>query len=158
MKNKKVLIGVIAIVAVIAVIAAAIAVGSMNKNSGNQNAVSTSAPEAGSTTVPVKESKEVMTEKPVLMYFVSASDERHDETMKILDELKSEYADKVTFNITDIDEKPEAVEQYSLNILNSTGKATPTLIMLNTKGDFVDIKGGFADKDTLKGSIEKALK
>lgn len=99
---------------------------------------------------------EVMTEKPVFMYFVSAKDEKHDETKKILEELQKEYEEKVMFRIMDVDEHPEYVEQFSLNAFNPDG-GTPMLIMLDTKGQFKDLKAGFADKKTLEKSIAKAI-
>lgn len=99
---------------------------------------------------------EVMTEKPVFMYFMSAKDEKHDETKKILEDLQKEYEEKVMFRIMDVDEHPEYVEQFSLNAFNPDG-GTPMLIMLDTKGQFKDLKAGFADKKTLEKSIAKAI-
>jgi len=154
MKNKKIIIAIAAVV-VVAVVAIGVAVGV--SRSGNDAKVE-------NNTIDVQKVDEnggesiVKKEMPELMCFISAKDEKADETNKILDELKKDYDGKAQITIVNIDEKPEAVQNYSLNVLNQTGNPTPTYIMIAKNGDFAGIKGGFADKselgDMIKGTLE----
>lgn len=151
MKNKKIIIAIAAVV-VVAAVAIGVAVGV--SKSGNDAKVE-------NNTIDVQKVDEngsdsaVKTELPVMMCFISDKDDKADETKKILDELQKEYKDKITFTVINTDETPDAVERYSLNVLNPTGNPTPTYIMLDTKGDFKDFKFGFTDKAGLEESIKK---
>lgn len=89
---------------------------------------------------------------PTFMYFVSKKDSNYDEYSKIIDELKSEYDGRVTFNIVDIDENPEAKQNFPVD-----NETTPVLILTNTKNDISAIEFKCADKDKLKADIEAAL-
>lgn len=100
---------------------------------------------------------DIKTETPVMMCFISSQDEKAQETATILDELVQEYDNKVKFTIINIDDDPDAVERFSLNALNPTGNPTPTYILLDTTGDFKDLKAGFNDKAALEESIKKVL-
>lgn len=97
----------------------------------------------------------VKTEKPVMMCFISGTDDKAAETNTALDELQQEYSEKVKFVIINVDEDPDAITRYSLNALNPTGKPTTTYILLDTQGDFKDIKAGYTDKEALKESLKK---
>ncbi len=89
--------------------------------------------------------------KPTFMYFYTNADT--ETVTPIVDELKDEYGKKVTFNLVNVDENPEALENFQLVSGN-----TPALIMLNTENDISKFEFKCADKDTLKADIEDALK
>lgn len=88
---------------------------------------------------------------PTFMYFVSSKDDGFENTNKMLEELKKEYSDKITFDIRNIDEDPETVKNFPVE------GNTPTLIMLNTKNDICAFLFKCSDKEQLKQEIEKAL-
>lgn len=104
-----------------------------------------------------KNNSDIKTETPVMMCFISSKDEKAQETSAILDELAQAYDNKVKFTIINIDDDPDAVERFSLNALNPTGNPTPTYILLDTTGDFKDLKIGFNDKAALEESIKKVI-
>ncbi len=88
--------------------------------------------------------------KPTFMYFYTNADTQT--VTPIVDELKSEYEKKVNFTLINIDENPEALENFQLVSGN-----TPALIMLNTNNDISKFEFQCTDKDTLKADIEAAL-
>ncbi len=96
------------------------------------------------------ESSKVYT--PTFMYFISNSDENFDETNEIINELKKEYDGKVNFDIVNIDENPEAKDNFPVE------GQTPALIMLNTSNDISAFNFKCDDKETLKNAIEAAMK
>ena len=89
---------------------------------------------------------------PTFMFFVTKQDADYDKAMKAVEELKKAYGDKINFDITDIDEEPEAKENFALVVGN-----TPALIMLNTSNDISDLKMKISDKAEMEASIKNAL-
>lgn len=88
--------------------------------------------------------------QPTFMYFYTNAD---TETVDpIIEELQDEYGKKVTFSLVNIDENPEALNNFELVKGN-----TPALIMLNTDNDISKFEFQCADKETLKADIEDAL-
>ncbi len=165
MKNNKALIGVF-----VAVIAAAVIIFVLvAKNAGAPSqeqttpepavtAEATKAPETAEPDAAVSDNSgtaaDAQEEKiytPTFMYFVSYSDEGYDATMVILEELKKEYEGRVNFDIRNIDENPELVNNFPVK------DNTPTLIMLNTKNDISNILFKTKDKDKLKDAISAAM-
>ncbi|MCC8160733.1 MAG: hypothetical protein LIO53_05420 [Oscillospiraceae bacterium] len=88
---------------------------------------------------------------PTFMYFVSNSDADFEETNAMIEELMDEYDGDVNFDIVNIDENPEATENFPVE------NNTPALIMLNTDNDISAIEFQCSDKDTLAADIENAL-
>jgi ABC-type glycerol-3-phosphate transport system substrate-binding protein len=88
---------------------------------------------------------------PTFMYFYTNNDT--DVVEPLVENLKSEYDGKVNFSIINIDENPEALENFSLVSGN-----TPALIMLNTDNDISNLEFQCTDEETLKADIEEALK
>lgn len=88
---------------------------------------------------------------PTFMYFVAYSDENYSQTQKMLDTLMKEYSDRVTFDIINIDDNPEAKENFPVD------RQTPALIMLNTSNDISAFEFKCDDKATLISDIENAL-
>lgn len=88
---------------------------------------------------------------PTFMYFVSNSDADFDSTQATIDELQEEYADKVNFNIINIDENTEAASNFPVQ------GNTPMLIMLNTSNDISAMSPKTSDKAELKEAIDAAL-
>lgn len=95
--------------------------------------------------------KEEKVYTPTFMFFVSNSDEGFDSTNKTVDELKKAYDGKVTFDIVNIDEKPEAKDNFPVD------GNTPFLIMLNTKNDISAFQPMCKDKKQMVDIIEAAL-
>lgn len=88
--------------------------------------------------------------KPTFMYFYTNADT--ETVTPVLDELQKEYGKKVTFNLINVDENPEALENFQLVSGN-----TPALIMLNTNNDISKFEFQCSDKETLKADIDNAL-
>lgn len=156
--NTKYLIGIVAIVLVIAAVAA---LGIRNKPSendaDNQSNVSATAPV--SQQAPISQQTEEPKVMPTFMYFVSPSDEKYDEALKVFNQLASEYGDRVNFEIKDVEAEPELKERFMINQEDSpVPMKTPTLIMLDVHNNLSTIGlSECTDKDTLKQAIEKAL-
>ncbi len=90
------------------------------------------------------------TVKPTFMYFYTNAEA---ETVNpIVEELKDEYGKKVDFNLVNVDENPEALNNFEIVSGN-----TPALIMLNTNNDISKFEFQCTDKETLKADIEAAL-
>ncbi len=98
-----------------------------------------------------KEEEKVFT--PTFMYFISSKDAGFDATNAIIEDLKKEYKGKINFDIKNIDENPELVDNFPVGDGN-----TPTLIMLNTKNEISNILFKTSDKEKLKQAIEAAMK
>ena len=104
-----------------------------------------------------EEKKEEKTQKqaeekvyvPTFMYFVSNADK--DAVAETLDKLKKEFEGKVTFDIVNVDENPDAKKNFPVE------GNTPMLIMLNTKNDISAFAPKCTGYDELKLQIEKAL-
>ena len=105
-------------------------------------------PETQSSTPVVEEEK---TFTPLFMYFVTKSDKNYDEYMAVVEDLKKEYKGKVEFDIIDIDENPEAKDNFP-----AAGN-TPLLIMNNTKNEISGFGFKCADKEQLKQYIEASF-
>lgn len=110
-----------------------------------------SSDDSNNTENEVSEEEEEVT--PTFMYFVSKKDKGYDKTIKMLDELKKKYGERVNFNIVDIDENPDAVNNFQM--VNGN---TPYLIMLNTTNDICALKPKISDEKTLTQEIENALR
>lgn len=99
-----------------------------------------------------KKTEKVEKVTPTLMYFVSNADTTFDAENAAFEELKSEYGDKVNFTLVNVDENPEALENFAMVKDN-----TPFAIMLNTKNDISGLSPKTAEKDKLKEIIDKAV-
>lgn len=145
--NKKALYVIIAVAVIILLaIAAVIAV-----NSGGDETGSGQENSAAVTDNAVAEATARNDYTPVFMYFVSKNDEGYNEYMSMIDELKSEYDGRVTFDIVDVDEDPTAKENFPVD------GNTPMLIMTNTTNDISAIEFKCSDRDKLKEDIENTL-
>ena len=89
---------------------------------------------------------------PTFMYFVANSDDNFDATNTMYTELENEYKDKINFQLVNVDENPEALENFSL-----VKDQTPALIMLDTSNNISAIEFKCSDKDKLKTDIDNAL-
>ena len=88
---------------------------------------------------------------PTFMYFYTSADIEAVEPL--LSDLESEYNGKVNFTPINVDENPEALENFSLVSGN-----TPALIMLDTSNNISKLEFKCTDKEVLKADIEDALK
>ena len=75
---------------------------------------------------------------PTFMYFVANADDNFDATNTMYTELENEYKDKINFQLVNVDENPEALENFSL-----------------VKDSAIEFK--CSDKDKLKTDIDNAL-
>ena len=89
---------------------------------------------------------------PTFMYFVANADDNFDATNTMYTELENEYKDKINFQRVNVDENPEALENFSL-----VKDQTPALIMLDTSNNISAIEFKCSDKDKLKTDIDNAL-
>ena len=89
---------------------------------------------------------------PTFMYFVANADDNFDATNTMYTELENEYKDKINFQLVNVDENPEALENFSL-----VKDQTPALIMLDTSNNISAIEFKRSDKDKLKTDIDNAL-
>lgn len=103
-----------------------------------------------STDTAQTESTEKVT--PTFMYFVANADENFDATNTMYTELENEYKDDINFQLINVDENPEALENFSL-----VKDQTPALIMLDTSNNISAIEFKCSDKDKLKTDIDAAL-
>lgn len=103
-----------------------------------------------STDTAQTESTEKVT--PTFMYFVANADDNFDATSTMYTELENEYKDKINFQLVNVDENPEALENFSL-----VKDQTPALIMLDTSNNISAIEFKCSDKDKLKTDIDNAL-
>lgn len=159
--NEKIKYILIAIAALLVVLAAVLVLffsnddnGGENANNGGNTAVTEAASEVSETGqsedgTAQEEPAKIYT--PVFMYFVSKSDEGYNEYMSMIDELKAEYGEQVTFDIVDVDEEPEAKDNFPVD------GNTPTLIMTNTNNDISALEFKCSDKARLVEDIEKSL-
>lgn len=88
--------------------------------------------------------------KPTFMYFYT--NEEKETVTPIVEELQNDYGKKVTFSLVNVDESPEALENFELVKGN-----TPALIMLNTDNDISKFEFKCSDKEVLKSDIDAAL-
>lgn len=130
--------------------------GQVTDNSENSNEAVKDGQSAASDNKPSDNSETGADEQkvysPTFMYFVSNSDADFDKTAALIDELKKEYGDRVTFDINNIDEKPEMKENFPVE------GQTPALIMLNKSNDISAFEFKCSDKAKLAECIENALK
>ena len=137
-----ILIGVAAVLVIIIIILVVVFMGSGDTENGGTSGNSSTS-----------QATEVVEEKtPVFMYFVSKNDEGYSDYMEMVDELKSEYGDKVNFNIVDIDENPDSKQNFPVD------GNTPMLIMTNKANDISAIEFSCSDKTKLTDDIEATLK
>lgn len=101
-------------------------------------------------TVPVQ-TEEVVKVTPTFMFFTSKNDADHDKTMAVVEELKKTYGEKIKFDLVDIDETPEATENFPVK------DQTPALIMLNTSNDISAFEFKITDKSKMEEAIKTAL-
>ncbi len=135
--SKKVL--VIVITAILVVLATIAALVSAPKDDGDIN-------------VGEAESMENTVVKPTFMYFVTNSDLENGDTKSALEKLQKEYGEKVVFEIKNVDEDKELLENFSIVKGN-----TPALIMLDTSNDISSILYKTNSYDTLKDAVIKAV-
>lgn len=148
--NKKMLIAAaVLIVAALAVwgIVAAVSKSDSGNKDGNDGAN-----RGGVESGVVQQSEETLRPdaKPTFKFFYNSSDERAAELMAVIEELQQTYGDRVIFDISDLDEHPEYVEQFSII-------TPPQLYMLEADGNFADIKMGVYDKAELEDAINKVF-
>lgn len=86
---------------------------------------------------------------PTFMYFVTNTDEK--DTKEAVNKLKKEYQDNVTFDIVNVDENPDAKNNFPVE------GNTPMLIMLNTNNDISAFEPKCSDYNVLKKHIENAF-
>ena len=122
-----------------------------SKSGALSNAVSNAASEAKVESSSESSSTEEETYTPLFMYFVTKSDEGYDDYMKAVKELEEEYKGRVEFQITDIDENPEAKDNFPVE------GNTPLLIMNNSKNEICAFGFSCGDKQKLKEYIETAF-
>ena len=91
------------------------------------------------------------TPQATFMYFVSGSDSGFEETNAMLEELKDEYKKKIKFDVVNIDENPEATENFPVS------GNTPALIMLDENNDISAIEFKCNNKEKLVKDIENAI-
>ena len=142
-KKTKIAAAVIAAVGIIAAVIIFAAKGMQKKNT---------APEV--TAAPVQAVTETDEKKytPTFMYFISKSDAGFDATNGMIEDLKKEYDGRVKFDIINVDDTPEAKENFPVD------QQTPALIMLNTSNNISAIEFKCSDKQVLRQYIEAALK
>ncbi len=87
---------------------------------------------------------------PTFMYFIEDADVKN--TKDVLERLEKEYEGKVVFDIRNVSEDPELLDNFPVE------GATPALIMLNTKNDISAFLFKNSNYEELKAEIEKALK
>ena len=102
------------------------------------------------TTKPSAEEEKVF--KPTFMYFVSSNDAEHSKNMEVVEKLQKEYKDKVVFDIKNVDDDPEVLQNFEI-----VKGQTPALIMLNTKNDISNFLFKNGNYDDLKQAIDVAL-
>lgn len=102
----------------------------------------------GPTDIQIQEQEKVT---PTFMFFSSESDENYQQTMEAVNELKETYGEKVKFDLVDIDQTPEATENFPVK------DQTPALIMLNTSNDICAFEFKITDKSKMEEAIKKAL-
>lgn len=179
-KSKKIVIGAVAAVAVVGIASAVWYFGFANKeeeppkNAQNVSSTATAEPSgqpeesaapaesgapaqsggasSGSAASGAAATEEPVKVTPTFMYFVTNDDLANEAVKSTLDALQAEYADRVNFDIKNVDEDATLLERFSFVEGN-----TPALIMLNTANDICDIKMKNSDQDALKASIEGAL-
>lgn len=88
---------------------------------------------------------------PTFMYFVSEKNDGYKEGMASVERLKKEYADKVNFDIRDVDKNPENLENFPV------ADMIPALIMLNTKNDICAFSPMVTKYEDLKAAIDSAF-
>lgn len=91
--------------------------------------------------------------KPTFMYFVSNKDADFENTNAMFEELQKKYEDDVKFNLINVDDNPEMLQNFQLVDGN-----TPALIMLNTSNDISAMEFKCSDKEKLEQDIKSALK
>ena len=159
--NRNKLIAIIAAAAVIIIVVCLIAVNA-GKNDNNSSLVRSSGGQKVEDSVnndseeqqaPDTANNEEPQEKvtPTFMYFISGNDQNFDETNAMIEELKAQYGEQVLFDIVNIDEHPEAIDNFPV------AGQTPVLIMLNTSNDISAIEFMCNDKAKLEEDIQNAL-
>lgn len=138
---------IISIAAAVVAVAAVILIVFAAKNGGKTE--ETAKPAVQSEEAQVAEDTKIYT--PTFMYFVSNSDNGFEATNNMIEELKREYEGRVNFEVINLDDVPEAKENYPVD------QQTPALIMLNTHNDISAIEFKCSDKQKLSKYIENAL-
>ena len=144
-KKTKIAAAVIAAVVIVAAVIIFAAKGIQKKNTAPET---TAAPVQAVTETSENEKKYT----PTFMYFISKSDAGFDATNSMIEDLKKEYGGRVKFDIINVDDTPEAKENFPVD------QQTPALIMLNTSNNISAIEFKCSDKQVLRQYIEAALK
>ena len=106
----------------------------------------------GDISVSETKSSEAAPSKPIFMYFVTNSDLENGDTKNALEKLQKKYSEKVIFEIKNVDEDKELLENFSIVKGN-----TPALIMLDTSNDISSVLYKTSSYDTLKDAVKKAV-
>lgn len=157
-KKKTIIVAVLAVAAALVIALAAVMISSGKSNDSAQNTSQTQTEtqkskksNENSDNASSETAEEEVKVTPTFMYFISASDEGYEQTNAMIEELKAQYGDKINFDIVNVDEHPEAKENFPVDGM------TPALIMLNTSNDISGIEFKCNDKDRLTQDIENAL-
>lgn len=121
---------------------------SENSASGESSTSGESAPSGETAESSDEEQVEVT---PTFMFFSSKSDTDYESTMAAVNELQEAYGDRIKFDLIDIDENPEAKENFPVE------GQTPVLIMLNTSNDISAFEFKITDKAKMEDAIKNAL-
>lgn len=120
-----------------------------DSTSENTGESSTSSVDSAETQQDTSEDQVQVT--PTFMFFYSKSDSNYNEAMASVKELQTAYGDKIKFDLVDIDENPEAKENFPVE------GQTPVLIMLNTSNDISAFEFKISDKTKMENAIKNAL-
>jgi|GEM_PF-434229 len=137
-----------AVIAAVVIVAAAVIFAAKGMQKKNTAPETTAAPVQAVTETSESEKKYT----PTFMYFISKSDAGFDATNGMIEDLKKEYDGRVKFDIINVDDTPEAKENFPVD------QQTPALIMLNTSNNISAIEFKCSDKQVLRQYIEAALK
>lgn len=119
--------------------------------SGTSDESSTSEESASSGETAESSAEEQVQVTPTFMFFSSKSDTDYESTMAAVNELQEAYGDRIKFDLIDIDENPEAKENFPVE------GQTPVLIMLNTSNDISAFEFKITDKAKMEDTIKNAL-
>lgn len=119
--------------------------------SGTSDEISTSEESASSGETAESSAEEQVEVTPTFMFFSSKSDADYESTMAAVNELQEAYGDRIKFDLIDIDENPEAKENFPVE------GQTPVLIMLNTSNDISAFEFKITDKAKMEDTIKNAL-
>lgn len=118
---------------------------------GNKEVVSGDGSSEQSADISEIEKADIIEKRPAFIYFVAETDENYNEAMKVFEELKAEYSDKVDFELKNVTQDPSILENFAL-----VKGQTPALIMDGKEG-ITGFHFKMTDKGVLEKEIEKTL-